>query len=89
MDKALRQEGFLFLEQRATGGHFNISTRLNAGSTRSPFHLTCILPVSEDILPQSDASPLPIMRPQCGVSHGGFPSLRRNIRSADEWFGRV
>ncbi len=48
-EPALRQEGYLYLEQRSTERRFNISVRDNGFPSRSrshPFHLSCILPVS-------------------------------------------
>ena len=57
--EALRQEGFLYLEQRFTGGRHNISARVNTQKLRSPFHLTCTLPVRDTIVPQLGAVQLP------------------------------
>ena len=48
VEEELGQEGCLFLEQRSTGRQYNISSRLNVRNLRTPFHLSCILPVSEE-----------------------------------------
>ena len=45
VERALEQEGFLFIRERSTGTRYKIRTRVDGRSLRAPFHLTCTLPV--------------------------------------------
>ena len=61
---AIKEEGFLFLTQRSTGRQYNITVAVDKGSLRSPFHLTCTLPVRD--MAVLDVS---VMRSPCALFH--------------------
>ncbi len=48
-ERALGQEGFLYVQQRSANTRYNISTRWNPRAQRSPFHFNCTLPVSSQV----------------------------------------
>ena len=56
VERALKQRGFLYFEQRSTGKRYEITATMDERFLRTPFHVKCILPVRELPTPRLGSS---------------------------------